>query len=102
MLPTLHPGDRLIVDRRAKPAAGDIVVARRPDGIVIVKRVRAIDEDGVWLEGDNQAMSTDWRQIGPLATHSVSGVAIGRYAPVRRAQAGRFFKAEATSAAARR
>lgn len=84
MLPTLRPGDRLIVDLRTRPVPGDIVVARRPDGIRIVKRVRAIDGDGVWLAGDNQPMSTDSRSIGPVAADGIAGVAVGRYAPLRR------------------
>lgn len=90
MLPTLRPGDLLIVDRRAKPVPGDVVVARHPDGIQIVKRVRSVDRHGVWLAGDNQAMSTDSRRIGPLASDGIAGVAVGRYAPLRRARMGRF------------
>ncbi|HVL91525.1 MAG TPA: nickel-type superoxide dismutase maturation protease [Actinomycetota bacterium] len=75
MLPTLRPGDWLIVSLKAKPRVGDIVVARRDDGLEIVKRVARIDDSGVELIGDNAPMSTDSRTIGVIAPDQIIGVA---------------------------
>lgn len=55
MLPTLRPGDRLLVFHGVSVSAGHLVVARLPDGTVAVKRVDRIDARGLWLASDNDA-----------------------------------------------
>ncbi len=47
MLPTLRPGDRLLVSYRRRPGPGDLVVARFVDGTVAVKRAVGASYDGV-------------------------------------------------------
>ena len=56
MLPTLAPGDQVLVDRRAytgsSPQIGDIVVVPHPYvvGTRLIKRVARVTEDGrLWL-----------------------------------------------------
>jgi nickel-type superoxide dismutase maturation protease len=91
MLPTLRPGDWLLVDpdayRRAAPDPGDIVVVpdpRQPERL-LVKRVAAVGSDGqVELRGDHAAESTDSRAFGPVPAASVQGRAWARYWPPRR------------------
>jgi signal peptidase I len=60
MTPTLRPGDRLLAVR-ARPRPGDVVLAPDPRNPTreLVKRVAALDADGVALRGDNAAASTD-------------------------------------------
>ena len=84
MLPTLRPGDRLVVDPKAAPRPGDVVVVRRTDGLEIVKRVRSITEAGVELAGDNPEASTDSRMTGPVPPEQVIGVAKAIYWPTPR------------------
>ena len=87
MLPTLRPGDCLLVRPRGRPRAGDLVVARfaaRPE-LLVVKRAVRQDSDRWWVEGDNAAATDDSRTYG--AAEVVATVVL-RYWPV--ARAGRF------------
>ena len=66
MLPTLEPGDRLLVVRprgghARPPEVGDLVVTADPRQAtrLIVKRVAAVDGLTAELVGDNAAASTD-------------------------------------------
>jgi nickel-type superoxide dismutase maturation protease len=87
MLPTLHPGDWLLVRYGARPAAGRLVVVRLPDRPVSVKRAAVRDANGWWVESDNPAEGTDsWTLAAPVAHEDVLGVVLWRYRPlVRRA-----------------
>jgi signal peptidase I len=81
MLPTLLPGDRLLVVR-ARPRVGDVVLAPDPraPSRELIKRVSEIDATGVMLRGDNVAASTDARG----ATDAVQWRAVVRYWPPAR------------------
>jgi len=83
MLPTLRPGDRLVVEWGGKVAPGAIVVVRRPGnpGLLVVKRVREQRKSGWIVIGDNPSESTDSRSFGPVASHLVEGVVVARYWP---------------------
>ncbi|MGH2381523.1 MAG: nickel-type superoxide dismutase maturation protease [Candidatus Limnocylindria bacterium] len=86
MLPTLQPGDRLLV-LRASSRLGDVVVThdpREPDR-ELIKRVSAADASGVTLRGDNAAASTDARVFGAIPATRVQWRVIGRYWPPGRA-----------------
>lgn len=67
MLPTLRPGDCLVVRPGARTRPGDVVVARfpvRPDLLVVKRAVRPVD--GLWwVESDNPAVTDDSRRYGP-------------------------------------
>ena len=56
MTPTILTGDRLWADRRAyeeaSPQVGDIVAARTPQGVTILRRVAAVSGDMVELRSD--------------------------------------------------
>lgn len=87
MLPTLEPGDEVLVDlgayRRSRPRAGDIVVAMpqaRP-GLRAIKRVGEVLPDGrVVLLGDNPDRSTDSRAFGAVALKEILGRVTCRFA----------------------
>lgn len=89
MLPTLRPGDFLIVDRsayvHAGPAPGHIAIAADPrvpenDLVKRITGVRAAD-GSAWLEGDNPPYSTDSRTFGWVPRDSLRGRARFRYWP---------------------
>jgi nickel-type superoxide dismutase maturation protease len=86
MAPTLLPGDRLLA-LRAPPRVGDVVIAPDPRDArrELIKRVAAVDADGVWLRGDNSAASTDARTFGSVAADRAAWRAVIRYWPRRRA-----------------
>jgi nickel-type superoxide dismutase maturation protease len=90
MVPTLDPGDRLLVVRLPRwwPLwPGDVVALadpREPDRL-LVKRVRAAGEVWVTVAGDNVAESTDSRSFGPVDRVDVWGRVCYRYAPPGRA-----------------
>lgn len=91
MLPTLAPGDWVVVDRGPfrdyRPRPGDVILGRDPRAPEreIVKRVDHIDLHGAaWLLGDNPAESTDSRQFGALPPGAAAGRVRWRYWPPSR------------------
>jgi nickel-type superoxide dismutase maturation protease len=91
MLPTLEPGDRLVVLRLAHRRGlrrGDLVTVRDPrDGParMLVKRVGDVDSDSAEVAGDNPDASTDSRTFGRVPLGSVTGKVLYRYSPAERA-----------------
>jgi signal peptidase I len=83
MVPTLQPGDRLLLRRAGRLRRGDIVALRDPrdDLRIMIKRVRAVTPAGIDVRGDNPSRSTDSRTFGPVAPAAVLGRAWYRYAP---------------------
>lgn len=84
MLPTLQPGDRLIVVRTHRPPrVGEVVLALDPRDAAreLVKRVAAVGPAGVTLHGDNAALSTDGRTFGSLPAHAIRWRVVARCWP---------------------
>ena len=77
MLPTLTEGQFVLVDTARRPALGELAVARHPhrdDGLLVVKRVAALQPDGGYeLVSDNPDAGTDSRTWGPLPPDMVEG-----------------------------
>lgn len=86
MVPTLHPGDRVLVLRGRRARPGDLVAVLdpRPPGRVVIKRVMAVDRESVTVVGDNPDTSTDSRVFGPVPRRAVRGRALYRYFPGHR------------------
>jgi len=82
MLPALRPGDCLLVRRGAPIRPGDLVVARRPHGL-IVKRAFRLMPEGWWLESDNQSAPgrQDSWDFGAVPEGEIVGRVILRYWP---------------------
>jgi len=91
MVPTLLPGDRVVVWRglgSRGPAVrpGDVVAVvdpREPDRIM-VKRVARLAGSEIFVEGDNAAASTDSRHFGPVGPNALRGRVVYRYHPEER------------------
>jgi phage repressor protein C with HTH and peptisase S24 domain len=86
MLPTLEPGDRLLVRYAAPARPGALVLARFADGTVAVKRATERRTDrrgdlGWWLLSDNPAQGVDSRHRGVVADHDVLAVVLARVWP---------------------
>ncbi|MBW3603316.1 MAG: hypothetical protein KY460_00150 [Actinobacteria bacterium] len=87
MLPTLAPGDRLVLLRVVgRPRVGHLVVAADPrvPRRLLLKRVHAVAGDRVDVRGDNPSASTDSRTFGPVPVGAVARCIGWRYAPVGR------------------
>jgi signal peptidase I len=110
MLPSIAPGDWLLVDPTTArwPRRGSVVVFREPDsGVLAIKRVVArpgdwtrfgdgwlqMSEDEAWLLGDatddelaaaGHGPAIDSRRYGPVPVEALVGRAWFRYGPVRR------------------
>ncbi|MHA3701876.1 S24/S26 family peptidase [Jatrophihabitans sp. YIM 134969] len=68
MVPTLRPGDRLLVWRGGRARPGDVVLGTFADlpGRLVVKRLRALEPGGrALLASDNDAAGGDSRTHGP-------------------------------------
>ena len=88
MMPTLAPGERLVVTAVRHLRVGDLVVVVDPEhlGRLLVKRVGALGTDDLTVIGDNAGASRDSRVFGAVPLSAVLGVARYRYHP--RAAAG--------------
>ncbi|GIH29744.1 hypothetical protein Aph01nite_80540 [Acrocarpospora phusangensis] len=85
MSPALRPGDCLLVRLRAPIREGDLVVARRPHGLIVKRAFRRTDE-GWWLESDNQkapGRQDSWN-FGAVPEPDILGRVLLRYWPFRR------------------
>lgn len=82
MLPALRPGDWLLVRSGRATRPGDVVVARRPNGL-IVKRAFRLTDEGWWLESDNQRAPgrRDSWDFGAVPVSAIVGRVILRYWP---------------------
>jgi nickel-type superoxide dismutase maturation protease len=83
MLPTLAPGDFVLVDPRAfdarPPRLSEVLVARHPyKSSVIVKRVSTSADGAVRLVGDNPRESSDSRSFGVLPVDAIIGLVTSR------------------------
>ncbi|MGF1661666.1 MAG: S24 family peptidase [Kineosporiaceae bacterium] len=82
MLPTLRPGDLLLVRGGPRAAPGDLVVVRLPgDRPVAVKRLVARVPDGWWVERDNPAEGVDSWSVGAVPGAGLLGRAVLRLHP---------------------
>ncbi len=78
MEPTLRAGQVVLVDGRAEPQLGDVVVAMHPrrSGLKIIKRLGGGSATEGWqLASDNGAEpnSEDSRTFGPVGTNAIVG-----------------------------
>jgi hypothetical protein len=86
MLPTLRPGDLLLVRYAAQVRPGALVLARFADGTLAVKRAqgRRTSRTGGrawWLLSDNPDRGVDSRHRGAVAEEEVRGVVRARIWP---------------------
>jgi phage repressor protein C with HTH and peptisase S24 domain len=80
MIPTLAQGERLLVRLDGPIVIGDIAVFRRADQFEI-KRIARIEAEGVFVQGDNDLVSTDSRTYGLIPHDDVIGVTTYRLWP---------------------
>ncbi|MFE6778133.1 nickel-type superoxide dismutase maturation protease [Streptomyces sp. NPDC057702] len=83
MVPTLRPGDQLVIQYAVAVRPGDVVVLRHPfaQDLLIVKRVVARRGGGWWVEGDNPFVRNDSREFGPVPDELVVARALARLRP---------------------
>lgn len=80
MIPTLAPGERLLVRLDGPIVIGDIVVFQRANQFD-VKRILRIEVEGLFVQGDNEQVSTDSRAYGLIPHDNLIGVATYRLWP---------------------
>ena len=80
MIPTLAPGERLLVRHNGPIVLGDIAVFEHANQFD-VKRVLRIEADGVFVQGDNDQVSTDSRSYGLIPFDDVLGTVTYRLWP---------------------
>jgi nickel-type superoxide dismutase maturation protease len=70
MLPALSAGSVVIGWRSRQVKPGNIVIVRH-QGIEKIKRIARIDDDQLYLLGDNANSSTDSRQFGMVSRQTI-------------------------------
>ncbi|WP_327707374.1 nickel-type superoxide dismutase maturation protease [Streptomyces decoyicus] len=85
MVPTLRPGDQLVVRYGAAVRPGDVVVLRHPfrQDLLIVKRAVQRRDGGWWVQGDNPFVENDSREFGVVPDELVLARAWARVRPPR-------------------
>ncbi|MEU9110920.1 nickel-type superoxide dismutase maturation protease [Streptomyces sp. NPDC048483] len=85
MVPTLRPGDQLVVHYGASVRPGDVVVLRHPfrQDLLIVKRAVERRDGGWWVQGDNPYVTNDSREFGVVPDELVIARARLRVRPPR-------------------
>ena len=88
MVPTLHHGDRLVVQYGARIRPGDVVVLRHPfqQDLLVVKRAAERREGGWWVLGDNPYAGGDSTDYGTVPEDLVLGRVRFRYRPLKAGQ----------------
>jgi hypothetical protein len=82
MLPTLHPGDQVVVAYGARARPGGLAVVRLPERPVSVKRLGVFADGGWWVERDNPAEGVDSWSLGiAVPDEDVLGIVIARLRP---------------------
>ena len=77
MWPTLKDGDSVEAIQGPIPVVGDIVIAHHPmKKMTVIKRVKRIQHDGLFLEGDNPDPigSDDSHNFGLVPTSSIIAI----------------------------
>ncbi|WP_306323442.1 MULTISPECIES: nickel-type superoxide dismutase maturation protease [unclassified Streptomyces] len=80
MVPTLYPGDWMLVQHGARVRAGDVVVLRHPfqQDLLVVKRIAERREGGWWVLGDNPGAGGDSTVYGVVPDELVLAKVRGR------------------------
>ena len=83
MVPTLHHGDRLVVQYGARIRPGDVVVLRHPfqQDLLVVKRAAERREGGWWVLGDNPYAGGDSTDYGTVPDGLILGRVRFRFRP---------------------
>jgi hypothetical protein len=86
MLPTLRPGDRLLVRYAGRVTVGRLVLARLADGTLAVKRAvearsTRTGGPGWWVLSDNPDEGVDSRHRGVVAADDLVAVVVARVWP---------------------
>jgi len=72
MEPTLREGRVVFATPLLSVGEGDVVVVRH-EGKEIIKRVKKVEKNDYFIEGDNPAHSRDSRRFGPVSGSDILG-----------------------------
>ncbi|MFE1955137.1 MULTISPECIES: nickel-type superoxide dismutase maturation protease [Streptomyces] len=80
MVPTLYPGDWMLVQHGARVRPGDVVVLRHPfqQDLLVVKRIAERRDGGWWVLGDNPGAGGDSTVYGVVPDELVLARVRGR------------------------
>lgn len=73
MQPAIADGSIVVFNRLEKTYEADDIVIAQADGQQIIKRIQSIDEEEVFLIGDNREESLDSRSFGTVNMEAIRG-----------------------------
>jgi len=76
MLPTLVPGQRVIINKWSKGAKGDLIVFYA-QGRTMIKRISHIEKEQRYVTGDNASKSTGSEEFGKVSPQVIIGRVLG-------------------------
>jgi len=88
MEPTLISGDLIVVDKLTysyrRPVIGDVIVFWMSNEKIAIKRIGEIEDQDIYVMGDNTKVSNDSRSFGPICRQDVIGRALLIFFPIER------------------
>lgn len=75
MFPALRPNDIVIALRYKKPKINSIAILKRPER-ELIKRIKRIEHNKYFVQGDNTDQSTDSREFGLVSKADILGIIV--------------------------
>ena len=75
MMPTLQNSQEVLAKKTTQYTVGDLVIVKHPrQSLLLIKRIFEIQDNKVFLLGDNAKESTDSKIFGPIPTKDIAGL----------------------------
>jgi phage repressor protein C with HTH and peptisase S24 domain len=77
MIPTYAPAERVLIWYGAKYKVSDVIIWTNQERLEL-KRITRIEDDLIFVEGDNKEVSVDSRNYGPIRSAQIIGKVVYR------------------------
>lgn len=77
MIPAYVPAERVLIHYGAGYKVSDVIVLKNHEHLEL-KRITNIEDDLIFVEGDNKEVSVDSRNYGPIRSAQIIGKVVYR------------------------